>query len=72
MTPVHVPLEAIARDAVKMFQSEAQAAGVALDYQPEASCSQAGMEYVSLDTTRVLQILIVSTAMKYLVLQLIF
>jgi hypothetical protein len=60
MTPVDVPLQSMARDAVKMFEGEAKAAGIALEYHAEDSCSQANVEYVSLDPTRVLQILIVS------------
>lgn len=61
MTPVDVPLQSIARDAVKMFEGEAKAAGVALEYQAEESCSKINVEHVSLDPTRVLQVLIVST-----------
>ena len=61
MTPVDVPLQSIARDAVKMFEGEAKAAGVALDYVADMSCNQVDTEYVSMDPTRVLQILIVST-----------
>lgn len=60
MTPVDVQLDSIARDAVKMFEGEAKAAGVTLDYHAEDSCTQSNVEYVSLDPTRVLQILIVS------------
>lgn len=60
MTPIDVPLQSIARDAVKMFEGEAKAAGVVLEYEAEASCKEATFECVSLDPTRVLQILIVS------------
>ena len=60
MTPVDVKLEAIARDAVKMFEGEAKSAGVSLVLQIEESCKQSKVENISLDPTRVLQILIVS------------
>ena len=60
MTPVDVPLQSIARDAVKMFEAEAKAADVALEYCADASCEHPSVEYVSLDPTRVLQVLIVS------------
>ncbi|KAJ4344823.1 uncharacterized protein N0V89_012567 [Didymosphaeria variabile] len=67
MTPVDVPLQSIARDAVKMFEGEAKAAGVALEYHAEASCSNTSINYVSLDPTRVLQILInlITNAIKF-------
>ncbi|KAL1595914.1 hypothetical protein SLS60_009604 [Paraconiothyrium brasiliense] len=67
MTPVDVPLQSIARDAVKMFEGEAKAAGVVLEYHAEASCSQTSIDYVSLDPTRVLQILInlITNAIKF-------
>jgi signal transduction histidine kinase len=60
MTPVDVQLHSIARDAVKMFDGEARAAGIKLEFQIEESCSRSDIDYVSLDPTRVLQILIVS------------
>ncbi|KAJ4301334.1 hypothetical protein N0V90_003426 [Kalmusia sp. IMI 367209] len=67
MTPVDFPLESIARDAVKMFEGEAKAAGVALEYYAEESCIQTNVEYISLDPTRVLQILInlITNAIKF-------
>lgn len=60
MTPVDVQLHSIARDAVKMFDGEARAAGISLDFHIEESCNRSNVDYVSLDPTRVLQILIVS------------
>ncbi|KAF2440887.1 hypothetical protein P171DRAFT_465568 [Karstenula rhodostoma CBS 690.94] len=67
MTPADVPFQSIARDAVKMFEGEAKAAGVALEYHAEDSCSKTKIEYVSLDPTRVLQILInlITNAIKF-------
>jgi hypothetical protein len=67
MTPVDVQLESVARDAVKMFEGEAQSAGVKLEICLEDSCRAVGVETVSLDPTRVLQILInlVTNAIKF-------
>jgi signal transduction histidine kinase len=59
MTPVDVQLQSIARDAVKMFEGEARAASVDLEFRIEDSCTHSDIEHVSLDPTRVLQILIV-------------
>lgn len=63
MTPIDVPLQSIARDAVKMFEGEAKAVDVSLEYHPHESCKQTSVAYVSLDPTRVLQVLIVSILM---------
>jgi signal transduction histidine kinase len=60
MTPVDVQLESIARDAVRMFEGEAKSAGIKLEFCVEPSCKQLNVANVSLDPTRVLQILIVS------------
>jgi signal transduction histidine kinase len=59
MTPVDVQLESIARDAVKMFEGEAKAGGIKLEFRLEKSCETVKVATVSLDPTRVLQILIV-------------
>jgi signal transduction histidine kinase len=59
MTPVDVQLDSIARDAVKMFDGEARSAGVDLRFELEDSCKRIKVDNVSLDPTRVLQILIV-------------
>jgi signal transduction histidine kinase len=59
MTPVDVQLESIARDAVKMFEGEARAADIKLEFNVEESCKKMNIPSVSLDPTRVLQILIV-------------
>jgi hypothetical protein len=60
MTPIDVQLESIARDAVKMFEGEAKAADVGLVLRIEESCKQGNVNNISLDPTRVLQVLIVS------------
>ncbi|KAF2129176.1 hypothetical protein P153DRAFT_376440 [Dothidotthia symphoricarpi CBS 119687] len=67
MTPVDVQLESVARDAVKMFESEARAAGVVLELRFEDSCKKLNVKTVSLDPTRVLQILInlLTNAIKF-------
>jgi hypothetical protein len=59
MTPVDVQFESVARDAVKMFEGEARAAGISLEFHLEHSCKEVDIATVSLDPTRVLQILIV-------------
>lgn len=59
MTPVEVQVESIARDAVKMFEGEAKSHGIKLELHIEDSCRQSDINSVSLDPTRVLQILIV-------------
>ncbi|KAF1947022.1 hypothetical protein EJ02DRAFT_392786 [Clathrospora elynae] len=67
MTPVDVQLDSVARDAVKMFEGEARSAGVDLTFQLEDSCKRINIDNVSLDPTRVLQILInlITNAIKF-------
>ncbi|UPX17010.1 uncharacterized protein EKO05_0007387 [Ascochyta rabiei] len=67
MTPIDVPLESTARDAVKMFEGEAKSAGVELQFHIDTSCKQLGVVNISLDPTRVLQILInlLTNAIKF-------
>lgn len=67
MTPIDVELESTARDAVKMFEGEAKSAGVDLQFHIDNSCKQHGIANVSLDPTRVLQILInlLTNAIKF-------
>lgn len=50
-----------------MFEGEAQSAGVELEFRLEDSCKAHGIQNVSLDPTRVLQILInlVTNAIKF-------
>ncbi|KAI8940858.1 hypothetical protein NX059_002119 [Plenodomus lindquistii] len=67
MTPTDVQLESIARDAVKMFEGEAKAADVGLEFRLEDSFKSINVSDVSLDPTRVLQILInlITNAIKF-------
>lgn len=67
MTPIDVEVKSTARDAVKMFEGEAKAAGVDLQFHIDDSCNQYGIDTVSLDPTRVLQILInlITNAIKF-------
>jgi signal transduction histidine kinase len=59
MTPVDVQLESVARDVVKMFEGEARVAGIELQFRVEDSCKGLNIATVSMDPTRVTQILIV-------------
>ncbi|KAF2086949.1 hypothetical protein K490DRAFT_43180 [Saccharata proteae CBS 121410] len=67
MTPVDAQPEAIARHAVKMFEAEAKAADVSLDFAMEPTYSGLEIDWVSLDPTRLLQILInlITNAIKF-------
>ncbi|KAF2714322.1 hypothetical protein K504DRAFT_394618, partial [Pleomassaria siparia CBS 279.74] len=67
MTPIDVQLESIARDAVRMFEGEAEAAGVGLEFRIHESCTSINADTISLDPTRVLQILInlLTNAIKF-------
>ncbi|USP75763.1 hypothetical protein yc1106_03037 [Curvularia clavata] len=67
MTPVDVQLQSIARDAVKMFEGEAKSASIDLQFLLEDSCKTTDIVLVSLDPTRVLQILInlITNAIKF-------
>lgn len=67
MTPIDVQLESTARDAVKMFDGEAKLAGIDLEFYVDESCRQPLVRSVSLDPTRVLQILInlLTNAIKF-------
>lgn len=62
MTPIEVRLDSIARDAVKMFEIEARSSGIDLVLRLEDSLTQLKETMVSLDPTRVMQVLIVSPA----------
>ena len=67
MTPVEVQLDSIVKSAVKMFEIEAKSAGVDLDFKLDDSCARMKVDRVSLDPTRVLQILInlLTNAIKF-------
>ncbi|KAK8199644.1 aerobic respiration control sensor protein-like protein arcB [Phyllosticta capitalensis] len=68
MTPVDAQPDSIGRHAVKMFEAEAKAADVALKFRVEPSYRTiVGTDHISLDPTRLLQILInlVTNAIKF-------
>ncbi|KAK8179682.1 hypothetical protein BC567DRAFT_248924 [Phyllosticta citribraziliensis] len=68
MTPVDAQPDSIGRHAVKMFEAEAKAADIALRFRTEPSYRNiVGADFVSLDPTRLLQILInlVTNAIKF-------
>ncbi|KAH7051315.1 aerobic respiration control sensor protein-like protein arcB [Macrophomina phaseolina] len=67
ITPVDTQPEGIGRHAVKMFEAEAKAAGVDLSFAVDQSYREAGLDWVSLDPTRLLQVLInlVTNAIKF-------
>lgn len=67
MTPVDTQPEILGQHAIKMFQAEAKAAGVHLTFTVDPSFRQSGLDWVSLDPTRVLQIIInlITNAIKF-------
>ncbi|CAO2650051.1 Nn.00g013430.m01.CDS01 [Neocucurbitaria sp. VM-36] len=67
ITPVDAQPEAIAKHAVKMFEAEAKAAGVELSCVVDQSFYDMQIDWVSLDPTRLLQILInlLTNAIKF-------
>lgn len=67
MTPVDAQPESVVKHVVKMFESEAKAAGVTLSFVVDQSYRDLGVDWVSLDPTRVLQILInlLTNAIKF-------
>ncbi|KAF1941111.1 hypothetical protein EJ02DRAFT_348488 [Clathrospora elynae] len=67
ITPVAAQPESVARHAVKMFEAEARAAGVEITLQIDPSYRALKVDWVSLDPTRVLQILInlITNAIKF-------
>lgn len=62
ITPVEVQLDSIARDAVKMFEQEAKASGIDMSLRLEND--ELKSTSVSLDPTRIMQVLIVSIVTK--------
>ncbi|KAJ8106956.1 hypothetical protein OPT61_g9196 [Boeremia exigua] len=67
ITPVDTQPESVVKHAAKMFDSEAKAAGVDLSFVVDQSYRDLGIDWVSLDPTRVLQILInlLTNAIKF-------
>ena len=67
ITPVDAQPESVVKHVVKMFDSEAKAAGVDLFFEIDQSYRDLGIDWVSLDPTRVLQILInlLTNAIKF-------
>lgn len=67
MTPDDAQPELIGRHAVKMFEAEAKAAEVDLSFAVEPSFHESGLDWASLDPTRLLQVLInlVTNAIKF-------
>ncbi|KAF2621989.1 hypothetical protein BU25DRAFT_378719, partial [Macroventuria anomochaeta] len=67
ITPVDAQPESVVKHVVKMFDSEAKAAGVDLFFTIDQSYRDLEVDWVSLDPTRVLQILInlLTNAIKF-------
>lgn len=67
ITPVDAQPESVVKHAAKMFDSEAKAAGVDLAFVVDQSYRDLAVDWVSLDPTRVLQILInlLTNAIKF-------
>jgi signal transduction histidine kinase/DNA-binding response OmpR family regulator len=67
ITPVDAQPESVVKHVVKMFDSEAKAAGVNLSFVVDQSYRDLEVDWVSLDPTRVLQVLInlLTNAIKF-------
>ncbi|KAF2439566.1 hypothetical protein P171DRAFT_422165 [Karstenula rhodostoma CBS 690.94] len=67
ITPIDAQPAVVAHHAVKMFESEAKVADVDLSFEVDKSCRNLGIDWVSLDPTRLLQILInlITNALKF-------
>lgn len=67
ITPVDAQPESVVKHAAKMFESEAKAADVDLSFEVDQSYRDLEVDWVSLDPTRVLQILInlLTNAIKF-------
>lgn len=61
ITPIEVQVELIARDAVKKFETEAKASGIDVSLRLERQ--EFENTTVSLDPTRIVQVLIVTSLM---------
>ncbi|KAJ4299349.1 hypothetical protein N0V90_004594 [Kalmusia sp. IMI 367209] len=67
ITPVDTQPEVVTRHAVKMFEAEAKAAEVDLVFEVDESYRAFGVNWMSLDPTRLLQVLInlITNALKF-------
>ena len=67
ITPVDADPRSVASHAVKMFESEAKAAGVDMTLHVNQSYRYLKVDWVSLDPTRLLQVLInlITNALKF-------
>ncbi|OCK83195.1 hypothetical protein K432DRAFT_280182, partial [Lepidopterella palustris CBS 459.81] len=67
IAPIDAQPETVAAHAVKMFRSEAKAAGVDMKFAVDESYRQLAVDWVSLDPTRLLQVLInlITNAIKF-------
>ncbi|KAF1848827.1 putative histidine kinase HHK11p [Cucurbitaria berberidis CBS 394.84] len=67
ITPVDAQPEAVAKHAIKMFEAEAKAAKVELSFLVDQSFRNMQIDWVSLDPTRLLQVLInlLTNAIKF-------
>ncbi|KAK4981277.1 hypothetical protein LTR28_003193, partial [Elasticomyces elasticus] len=67
ITPVRVRALSVLEDAKRMFMSEAERVGIHLALEADTSLNSLGVEWVMLDPSRVLQVLInlVANAIKF-------
>lgn len=67
IAPLATQPEALTQHAVKMFEGEARAADIAMGYYTEPSYRDLGVDWVQLDPTRLLQVLInlITNAIKF-------
>ncbi|KAF2729271.1 hypothetical protein EJ04DRAFT_537938 [Polyplosphaeria fusca] len=67
ITPIDTQPESVAHHAFKMFESEAKASGVEMRFTVESSFRDFHVDWVSLDPTRMLQVLInlITNAVKF-------
>lgn len=67
MAPIDSQPEFVAKHPVKIFEGEARAAGVDMQFVVEDSYCELGVDWASLDPTRLLQVLIklITNAIKF-------